>query len=129
VIFRVTQQYWDRFLAAIHFPVRWYCSYRKDKVDNPQTTKCSTAIGEHRPEKESDIDFRSSNFLNPLILTEHVLDAKHTCALKEMSVSISLYLVYGRRHNLREGARRQMPPTPQYFLYLRIFFGGGGEGY
>ena len=99
---------------ALRFPVRWYYSYHKDKIDNPQTKKCFTAIGEHRTEKESDIDFQASGISDPLILLEHVFDAKHTRVLKEMSVSTSLYLVYGPRHNLR-GGKGQMAPTPNIF--------------
>jgi hypothetical protein len=78
---------------ALHFPARWYCSYHKDKNDNPQTKICFTAIGEHRTEKEYDTDFRASDISNLLILFESVFDAKHTSVLKEMSVSISLFLV------------------------------------
>jgi hypothetical protein len=46
--------------------------------------------------------------------------------LKEMSVSIFLYLVYGRRRNLKEGARGQMPSNPPIFFLLKNFFLGGG---
>ena len=103
--------------------IRWFYSYHKDKNDYTQTKKCSTAIGEYRTEKESDIDFRASDISNPLILLEHLFDAKHIRVLNETSVSVSLYLVYGHRRNLK-GARGQMPPCPPIIFQLKNFWGG-----
>ena len=108
---------------ALRFPIRWCCSYHKDKNDNPQTVNApqlSDSIGHKR---ESDINFRASDFSNALILIEHVFVAKHTRLLNEMFVSISLYLLHGHRHNLR--GRKGKIPHCKYFFYLR-FFGGGG---
>jgi hypothetical protein len=110
---RQTEPYWDKFQTALLFPSGGI-AYHKDKNDYPQTKKCSTAIGQHRAEKESDIDFRASDNSSPLILLDSVFDAKHKRVLNEMFLSISLCLVYGHRINMRREGKGQTSPLLQY---------------
>ena len=83
-------------------------------------------LSESFGQKRNLTDVRASGISDPLILFEKVFDAKHARVLYEMSVSISLYLVYVHRRKLREGQGDKCPPPPQIFFLIKIFFWGGG---